>query len=144
MKNILSGSLRVKNILACQEVLKWVWPSTNRNWLLFIQSQTLPPSIHHNWKEITDVVYRTTNRNHGGPTPHEKSHLSSRFTLIPQEISSQILSPNCYCKYHISIIDFHHKLKQRTRGRLIYSIIKEGKIPVSTKSSMCCPCMRLP
>ena len=25
--------------------------------LLFFQSQTLPPSMHHKWKEILDIVY---------------------------------------------------------------------------------------
>ena len=33
----------------------------NQNRLLFIHIQTLPPSMHHKWKEIIDDVYRTTN-----------------------------------------------------------------------------------
>jgi hypothetical protein len=49
------GSLRFKLILACQEVLNWVWPSMNLNTLLFHQIQTLPPSMHHKWKEIMNI-----------------------------------------------------------------------------------------
>ena len=29
--------------------------------LLFVQIQTLPPSMHHMWKEIIDIVCKTTN-----------------------------------------------------------------------------------
>jgi hypothetical protein len=29
-------------------------------WLLFIQIQALPPSMHHKWKEITDIVSKKT------------------------------------------------------------------------------------
>ena len=32
----------------------------NRNRLLFIQIQTLAPSMHHKWKEIIDIVCITT------------------------------------------------------------------------------------
>jgi len=56
-----TGSLRVKLILACAEVLKCAWPSMNRNMLLFNQIQTLPPSMHHKQKEIIDDVCKTTN-----------------------------------------------------------------------------------
>ena len=38
--------MRVKLLLACQEVLKRVWPSINRNRLLFIRIQTVPPRMH--------------------------------------------------------------------------------------------------
>ena len=55
------GSLRVKLIMACQEVLNWVWLSMNPNRLLFIQTQTLPLSIHHKWKDIMDIVCPKTN-----------------------------------------------------------------------------------
>ena len=47
-------------ILSCQEVLEWVWPSMNRNSLHFIQIQTAHPSMHHNWKEIINIVFETT------------------------------------------------------------------------------------
>ena len=33
----------------------------NRNRFLVIQNQTLPPSMHHMWKEITDIVCKTLN-----------------------------------------------------------------------------------
>ena len=33
----------------------------NRNRLLFIQIQTLRPSMHHKWKGIFDVLCKTTN-----------------------------------------------------------------------------------
>ena len=48
-------------MLACQEVLKWVLPSRNQNRLLFIRIQTLPPTIHHKWKESIDFVCKSTN-----------------------------------------------------------------------------------
>jgi hypothetical protein len=40
------GSWRVKLILACQEVLKWVWPFMNRYKMSFVQTSTLPPHMH--------------------------------------------------------------------------------------------------
>ena len=49
-KNILQWSMRVKLILACQNVLEWAWSSMNWNRLLFFRIQTLPPSMHHKWK----------------------------------------------------------------------------------------------
>ena len=49
-KIIVYQSLVVKLTVACQEVLKWVWPSINLNKLLYIQSQTLPPNMHHKCK----------------------------------------------------------------------------------------------
>ena len=57
MKNILYQFIEGQTQLACQEVLKCVWPSMNQNRLLFIHIQTLPPGLHHNkWKEIVDNV----------------------------------------------------------------------------------------
>ena len=44
------GLLKVRFILASQEVLKWAWPSMNGYRLLFTQIQTLPPKMHHKWK----------------------------------------------------------------------------------------------
>jgi hypothetical protein len=55
------GSLRVKLILECLEVLKRVWLSMNRSRLLFIEIQTLPLSRHHKWIEIVNIVCRITN-----------------------------------------------------------------------------------
>jgi hypothetical protein len=61
MKNILLSLLRVKLILACREVLNESG-LINQNRLLFIQFQTLPPSMHHyKWKESIDSVSKTTN-----------------------------------------------------------------------------------
>jgi hypothetical protein len=40
-KKIYIASLRVKLDSACQEVLRWVWPSTTQNRLLFIQNHYL-------------------------------------------------------------------------------------------------------
>ena len=37
--------------------------------LLFIQIQTLPPSMHHKWKEIIDIVCKTTNKIIGEQLP---------------------------------------------------------------------------
>ena len=53
------ASLRIKLILACQEVGRWVWPSMNQNRLLFIQTQTLPPHMHHKWKDINGILCKT-------------------------------------------------------------------------------------
>ena len=54
-KDHIISSLRINLILACQEVLKWVWPKMNWTTLFFfIQIYTLPPSMHK-WKENIDV-----------------------------------------------------------------------------------------
>jgi hypothetical protein len=51
------GLLSVKLFLACQEVQKWVWHSMNQNRLLFSKIQALlPPSMHHKWINIFDVI----------------------------------------------------------------------------------------
>jgi hypothetical protein len=71
----ISVRLRVDLILACQEVLKCVWPSMNRNRLVFIQSRTLPPSIHTGGKKVLVLCLKQPMRNHTGPTPDGKSHL---------------------------------------------------------------------
>ena len=67
-------SLMVKLILACQDMLKRVWPSAEQTWLLFIQTQTLPLSIHHRWKKIYWFVCKTTNWNHKRQTSYKNSH----------------------------------------------------------------------
>ena len=54
-KDHIISSLKVNLILACQEVLKWVWPKMNWTTLyFFIQIYTLPPSMDK-WKENIDV-----------------------------------------------------------------------------------------
>ena len=59
--------------MASQEVLKCVWPSMDPNRLLFIQIQTLPPSLHHTGKEaIGFCVKKPPIENHRGPTPDEE------------------------------------------------------------------------
>ena len=64
-------SLWVKLIVASQEVLEWVWLSRNQNRLPFIQIQTLPPSMHHKWKELIDIVCKTTNGKFNSQRPIE-------------------------------------------------------------------------
>jgi hypothetical protein len=44
-------------ILACQEVLNEFGPCLK----LFIQIQTLPPSMQHKWKDIYEIECKTTN-----------------------------------------------------------------------------------
>jgi hypothetical protein len=55
------GSIRVKLMLACQEVLKWVCSSMSWNRLLSMQIQRLPLSMHHEWEGIVDIVCKATN-----------------------------------------------------------------------------------
>jgi hypothetical protein len=67
LQGMLRGSAKLwrnkHSLLAWQVVLEWVWPSMNRNRLLyFIQSQIFPPSMHYKWKEIIDIVCRATDR----------------------------------------------------------------------------------
>lgn len=69
------GSLRFKLVVASnQEVLNCVWPSVNRYWSLFIQTQTLPP-----------------NGNHKEPTPHEKSHWAFLVSALRSYIGPSVM-----------------------------------------------------
>ena len=55
---------RIKLILVCQEVLKWVWPSVNTNRGTtgsVALKQLLPLSMHHKWKGIIDFICETSN-----------------------------------------------------------------------------------
>ena len=45
------GSLRVKLNLAPLGMPKWVWPSMNRDKMFFIQTSTIPPSMHRKLTE---------------------------------------------------------------------------------------------
>ena len=54
-------SSKVKVILVCSEVLKWIWLLMNQNRLLVLQIQTLPLRMHLEWKEIIDIVCKTIN-----------------------------------------------------------------------------------
>ena len=83
-------SLRFKLILACQEVLKQVWSSINQTGLLFIQIQTLPPNMRHNWKEIIGLVWyaKTSNERSKGIncwSPIELEDISKVCTLIEDQ-----------------------------------------------------------
>jgi hypothetical protein len=54
------GLLRVKlRFLACEEVRKRVWPSSNQNRLLFTQIHTLAPSSTHH--KVERKLMRATN-----------------------------------------------------------------------------------
>ena len=50
------------------KVLEKVWSSTNQTIVLFIQIQiqTLPPRMHHKWKEISAFACKTTNETSWG------------------------------------------------------------------------------
>jgi hypothetical protein len=45
------GSWRVKLVLACQEVLKWVWSSMNWYRMFYVKTSTLPPRMHQKLTE---------------------------------------------------------------------------------------------
>jgi hypothetical protein len=81
----LKHILYFKLILACQEVLDWVWPSMNQNRLLFVQIQILPPSMHQKRKESIDIVCKTTNRNSYGNNSQRKVPLTWRIALMSQK-----------------------------------------------------------
>ena len=76
------GAFKIKLILACQEVLKQVWPSMNQNRSLFIQIQSLHPSMRHKWKETTDIVCKTTNKISYRKNSRHKVPLGSKITLL--------------------------------------------------------------
>jgi hypothetical protein len=40
--------------------------------MLFIQTQKLPPSTHHKWKETIDFTNKTTNEKSIGTNSHRK------------------------------------------------------------------------
>ena len=54
MKSILYQFIKDQTRFGCQEVLKRGRPSMYQNKLLFIQIQTLHPSMCHKWKKIID------------------------------------------------------------------------------------------
>ena len=62
-RTFYTGSLRVKLILACQEVQKMslALKEPYEIGFLFIHFQTLPPSMDYKWKEIIDLISKTTN-----------------------------------------------------------------------------------
>ena len=82
MENIIYWCIRIKLILACQEVLKRDWPSMNQSRPLFIQIQTLNPSMRHKWKETTDIVCKTTNKISQWKNSQQKVPLSWKITLL--------------------------------------------------------------
>ena len=60
-KNIIYNSLKVKLILACQGGAKMSPAPNEPKYALFIQIQKLPLSMHHKWKNVIDIVCKTTN-----------------------------------------------------------------------------------
>jgi hypothetical protein len=81
------GPLRVKLILACQEVLNWDWPSINQIKLLFIQIQPLPLNMHHKWKESIDLVYKTSDGKSQRANSRHKFLLSLKNDFIWNQMS---------------------------------------------------------
>jgi hypothetical protein len=67
-KTILYGF--IEDRIQCKMSL--AWPLMNRNRFLFVQIQTLPPSMHHKWKEVTGFASKTTNGISEGITFEEK------------------------------------------------------------------------
>ena len=60
-KNIIYNSLKVQLILACQGGAKMSPALDEPKYVLFIQIQKLPLSMHHKWKNVIDIVCKTTN-----------------------------------------------------------------------------------
>ena len=81
MKHVLRRFIEVKLNLACPEVLKRVWPSMNQNRLIFIQMQTLPPSMHHKWKLLIWHAKQPI-ENHRGPAPNNNSNAQLKVKLM--------------------------------------------------------------
>ena len=79
----------IKLILACQEVLKWVWPSTNQNRLLFNQlnatSETAPRAAHQklllSWK-IT-LIYKSKQYLNTCARSSKERSVKSHFINLP-------------------------------------------------------------
>ena len=61
MKNILYWFIEDSIHFGMTRCSKMGLALNGPNRLLFIQFQTLPPSMHHKWKEIIDSVCGTTN-----------------------------------------------------------------------------------
>ena len=77
------GSSRVKLILACQQVLKWVHPATNQKVDLHSHSSnTTSENARHTWKETIEFVCRTTNGKVKGHQLPTKVSLSWGITLM--------------------------------------------------------------
>ena len=70
------SSLRTRLNLAPLGMPKRVWPSMNRSKIFFIQTSTLPPSMHHKLTDTWKVLYAKQ------PNPDQKVMLSYRTTLI--------------------------------------------------------------
>lgn len=61
-------------------MLRWVWPWVNWNRLLLHSNSILLLSIQHKWKEIIDIVWKTTN----GKSYGTNSQWKCKDTLIKQ------------------------------------------------------------
>ena len=73
-RTLYMGSLSIKLMLTCQEVLKWVWLSMNQTRILFIEIQTLPQACTTSGKKSLILYAKTPTENHRGPSPNRKSH----------------------------------------------------------------------
>ena len=70
MQNILYRLVECQTHFGMPRGAKLSWPSINQNKLLFIQIQTLSPSMHHKWKEIINL-FSNQRKIISGPTPNE-------------------------------------------------------------------------
>ena len=66
----------------------------NRNRLLFIQNQILPPSTHHKWKEVVDIVCKTI----------MEHHRDQLLMEIPTELKDDSIG---YCRSSLKIQLMH-------------------------------------
>jgi hypothetical protein len=68
----------------------------NKNRLLFTKIQTLPLSMHHKWKEISDIAYKSTMESHRDQIPTK-----SPFELKGNSLSKKLhASINFDCQHN--------------------------------------------
>ena len=107
LKNILYWYWGSNSFRLVKKVLKWVWPTRNRNRLLFIQIQTIPPSMHQKWEETIDIVCKATNGKLWGTNSRWKVPLSFkdnsigllRTSAVPEDLVKRCPKYKCLC-YH--------------------------------------------
>ena len=77
------SSLRIKLILACQEVLWWVWPPMNQKRLLFHSNWNTASKHAPQVERVLLILYeKPPMENHRRPTPNEKSfELQDNLTI---------------------------------------------------------------
>ena len=87
--------------LAPLRMPKWIWPSMNQKGMFFVQTSTLPPSMHRKLAKHGRVVRKTTNSS-------PEVMLSWRTTLISHGLYSFYNSrTNCL---HIPSLIFYNQL----------------------------------